>query len=260
MSTPPPRAREGPATRGHWKAWGLLLLVLTLLVGLALIAGGRGLFDFEARRQDTERDVLRTAEDLVRREGAFFGDFVPYLRSALEAASPATARPAFDGVWPRGKVLLRTPSFRWTGTPPGSACVVTLLDEAGETLWTRAASGTSCAWPNDAEPLYREASYVWTVAPDDGAGEAGGAGGAARTAFRVEAEQEVVRWERRKELLAKRVRDEGVRQVLSAEIALRRGWVWEAWTLVGERLEEAPKDGYARALQGYIQRFHGLVP
>ena len=51
-----------------------------------------------------------------------------------------------------------------------------------------------------------------------------------------------------------------MRAVLTAQVALRRGHVWEAFTLIREHLAQYPKDAYGQALLDHLVRVYGVHP
>jgi hypothetical protein len=252
---PGPSRLPPPRGGASWKAWTAIVLILVGILAASMTAGGgRAIWDVEARRQDTEHEVLRAAEELVRTQPGFFFEFTPYEKEELERGEPPEDRRGFVAAHPRGPVLGRTPRFVWSGAPGAERFRVTLRDENGEEAWSRTASGAVLEWPAEAPPLRRESVWTWEVHPE-GAPDA-----AAKATFHVTTEQELVRWERHRDRIGRVVTDGAVRAVLTAEVALRRGHVWEAYTGIREHLAKHPKDAYGRALLDFIVRVHRLQP
>jgi hypothetical protein len=254
LPMPGPSRLPPPRGGGSWKTWTAIVLILGGILSASMMAGGRTLWDTDARKQDTEHDVFRAASVLVERQPGYFGDFAPYDREELESKEAPADFQGFVAAHPRGAVFERTPRFVWSGAPGAARYRVTLRDLEGQEAWSRTATGTALDWPADVEQLRRETSWVWDVRPE------GSATPPAKAKFHVTTEQEALRWGRHKDRIAKEVSDPGARAVLTAQVALRRGHAWEAFTVVREHLDRYPKDAYGRALYDYLARVHALHP
>lgn len=244
---PPPPRRRG---RSRLAVAAALLGGLT---ALGALLAQRGVFDFEARRQDTERDVYAALRDLVRRDPGFFGGFQPLSHHDLEGGETLVERSGFTALWPRERVLSTTPRLSWTAVAGATRYEVSLFGEDGGARWIERTADTSLAWPQGAEPLPRETSWTWVVRPE------GPQPGEARATFEVAPEQDLVRWNRIVERVGRLVDDPGARAVLLCQLALERGHVAEAYELIRRHTERWPKDGYARATRAYIERRWGLA-
>lgn len=272
---PPPGAREGgtpaapvhrasPAGPGQRPAppgAGLRRLALTaaLLGGftwLVVTFAGRDPFGRERRLHDSAYDVAAAARELARRDPGFFDGLVPYERAELESARGPLEAASLMAAYPRERVLEQRPPLVWSPVAAAARYVVSLVGEDGQEVWSRTTARTSMPWPEDAEPLPRETTWVWEVRAEGAAAATPPV--TAGASFAVASEQEQVRWTRHVERIAKAVDDEGARAVLTAQWALRRGHVLEAWRAIQAHLARHPKDDYGRALAGYLERVHGM--
>lgn len=246
----------GTTTQPARRLGGVLLAVLVTLgiVMLAAAQGGRGLFQRLGLGQDSEQEVFETTARLQRTEPGMFGEFEPYTRQELESG---TARPSLEAegprpVHPRERVLSGTPTFLWKSVPEATHYTLAILDDAGARLWTGAIAGTSQPWPAELPALLPSATAEWEIAV------AGGTERPLRMRFSVAPERDGVHWERRVKRLGELVPEQGVRAILTAQIALRRGHLWEAWEAVRAHTRRVPNDGYGGALEGYLRRLHGF--
>ncbi len=249
------RRRGKPPQPGRRAGGVLLALLVTMgVILLAVAQGGPGLIERLGLGQDTEQQVFETTARLQRTEPGMFGEFEPYTRQELESG---TARPSLEAegprpVHPRDRVLSGTPTFQWKPIPEATNYTLSIFDEAGTRLWTGTIAGTSQPWPPELAPLLPGSPADWEVAVADAPERP------LRMRFSVAPERDSVHWERRVKRLAELVADEGVRAVLTAQIALRRGHLWEAWIAIRAHTRRVPRDGYGEALEGYLRRLHGL--
>jgi len=247
--------RSGPKRPA--RLWGGLLLGVLVTVGIVLLAAaqsGPGLFSRLGLGQDTEHEVFEATRMLHRTEPGMFGEFEPFTRLDLESG---TARPSLEAegprpIHPRERVLSGSPTFQWKAVPDATRYTLTILDEQEVTLWSGTVAATSQAWPPGLTPLGPGTPAAWEVSVE-GAPEQ-----PLRTRFSTAPERDLVHWDRRTKRLAELVPEPGVRAVLTAQIALRRGHLWEAWEAIRAHTRGVPRDGYGEALEGYIRRLHGF--
>jgi hypothetical protein len=235
-----------------WKAWTAIVVIVGGILVASLSAGGRTLFDTDARRQDTEHEVFAAAQQLVGTQPGFFAHFSAYTSKELETEQAPEERRGFAAMYPREKVLERTPKFVWSGAPGAARYHVTLRGEDGHEAFRRTVTGQSLDWPDDVPAPNRESVWTWEVAPE------GSAAPPAQAKYHVASEREAVRWDKQKERIGRVAQDVGTRAVLTAQIALKTGHLWEAYTLVREHVARYPKDAYGRALLENLERVHGL--
>jgi hypothetical protein len=251
---PLPGPSRLPPPRGgvSWKTWTAIVLIVGGILVASLSAGGRTLFDTDARRQDTEHEVFAAAHQLVETQPGFFAHFTAYTTRDLESEQAPEDRRGFTAMYPREKVLERTPKFVWSGAPGAGRYHVTLRGEDGREAFRRTVTGHSLDWPDDVPAPHRESVWTWEVDPE------GSAASPAKATYHVASEREAVRWDKQKERIGRVAQDPGVRAVLTAQIALKTGHLWEAYTLVREHVARYPKDAYGRALLENLERAHGL--
>lgn len=252
--------KRTPAAAGSRRVGALLLALLVVagVIGLASVLGG-GVPLWSIRRgQDTELEVQEAAARLARQEPGLFADFEPFTREELERGTAKGADsegPEASGpraVQPEGRTLSTTPTFLWQPVAGAARYVLTLRDEDEQVVWTGPATGPEQAWPEGLAALERGMPMTWEVVVE-GSAEPG-----TRTRFSASPERDAIHWQRRVERLPEVLRDPRVRAVFQAQLALRRGHVWEAWTGIRAHRERFPHDTYGAALEGFLRRVHGF--
>jgi hypothetical protein len=243
-----------PAARRRPVLW----VVSAAAAGLLLAVGGAALLLRERGSRpltDTATRLVAAASDLARDRPDLFGGFRPL---DPQERPPGAGDPERGGarlVAPSGVVLSTRPAFRWAGAPGVTRYEVSLEGRDGTTLWTRAAEGTELAYPSDASELARGTTYDWSLAFE---GLVGGRT-ESRRAFAVATPEEARAFEEASHAVEARVAPD-LRDLLLAQVALRRGLVAEAERLARAHLARHPSDEVGRATLRHVRLLQGLSP
>ncbi|MEW6743394.1 MAG: zf-HC2 domain-containing protein [Planctomycetota bacterium] len=205
------------------------------------------------------REILlaELSERLAREYAGTFGGFRPLGSSERLSSGPGPLRSDLVAlpVYPAGKILERTPAFRWETTDPEALRQVTLVpDETGEPALTSPGRGRSAAFPPEWKPLEPGKGYAWTVT---------GAGSPNRPVYRwfeLAHPSLAARFERAAAIL----RGEGevpaqLQEVLLAHFAVRNGLLGEAEAAARAHLAAFPDDALGRETLQYVLRALGAT-
>jgi hypothetical protein len=199
----------------------------------------------------TEPALLEAVAWLAHERPDLFGDFRP-LTSAERLSPPS---PALRGgprlVSPGSTVLEPRPAFRWDSTPGVTQWTVIVREADGTTLWSSAATGSPHAYPSGERDLTRGTTYIWELRARGPLGET-----SERRGFHVADEAGVLTCENARALIA-RTSPPGLRPLLMAQFAFRRGLYDEAERAIREFLGESPTDAVGRETAYAILRAQG---